>query len=370
MRRLLSAILPFIVAAPLAGQAEALRLPILVPVTGILALEGASQRDGALLALRDLPSGLHVEPQVIDTGSTPEGAVTAFELAMRDGTPVAVVAPILGTQMLALLPLADQRGVPLLTISGTAALTETGNRWIFRYFPGDPVVKIAQARFAVEKLAIKKPALLYQTTAYGQSGRRHLLDELARLGAPVVFEEALAPTVKDFTATLSKARAAGADALILQLHAGPTALLIGQARAQGFNLRIVAGSAMHQPATAALLSPGELKDVCAESASSPISGGSPQIDEFAAAYRKQFGAEPDAFALAQYDGVRHLIAALASGARTAQAVRDFLAASQHQGVAMRYTSDGAGNMAHDAVIVCYDGKSRIPALAARYAPAR
>jgi branched-chain amino acid transport system substrate-binding protein len=318
--------------------------------------------------LDGLPPGLKIEPQIIDTGATPEGAIVAFERALDGAKPLAIVAPILGTQMLALLPLAQQRGVPLLTISGTAKLTEMGNPWIFRYFPGDQVVKIAQARYAVEKLGIKKPALLFQTTAYGQSGREHLADQFAKLGAPLVFEEGLAPTVKDFSATLAKAKAAGADALILQLHAGPAALLIGQARGLGIDLPIVAGSAMHQPATAALLSPAELRNVCAETASSPISGGSAAIDAFATSFRARFGSEPDAFALAQYDAVRHLIAVIQAGAKDGEAVRKALAATTHDGLAMRYRSSGAGDMAHDAAIICFDGTSRRPAIVARYAP--
>jgi branched-chain amino acid transport system substrate-binding protein len=33
---------------------------------------------------------------------------------------------------------------------------------------------------------------------------------------------------------------------------------------------------------------------------------------------------------------------------------------------MTYQSDGKGNMAHDAIIVCYDGASRTPRIAKRY----
>ena len=36
------------------------------------------------------------------------------------------------------------------------------------------------------------------------------------------------------------------------------------------------------------------------------------------------------------------------------------------GLAMTYKSDGTGNMAHDAVIVCYRGGSRVPAIVRRY----
>ena len=39
----------------------------------------------------------------------------------------------------------------------------------------------------------------------------------------------------------------------------------------------------------------------------------------------------------------------------------------YQGVVTTYRSDGKGNMAHEAEIVCFDGTDRIPKPAARYA---
>ena len=40
---------------------------------------------------------------------------------------------------------------PVLTVSGTARLSEMGNPWFFRFFPGDGTVKVAHARYvAVE----------------------------------------------------------------------------------------------------------------------------------------------------------------------------------------------------------------------------
>lgn len=363
MTRLLSILLALCLL-PLPAVAET-RLPVLVPITGFLALEGTSQRNGALLALKHANAG--VKAEVLDTGVTPEGAVTAFERALSGGKPAAMVAPILGTQMLALLPLAEREKVALVTISGTAKITELDNKFVFRFFPGDEVVKLAQARYTVEKLGKKKPALVYQTTAYGQSGRQHLAEQFAKLGAPLVFEEGLATTVKDVLPALVKAQAAGADVLILHLHAPTTALAIGQARAQGIALPIVAGSAMHQPATADLLSPRDLAGVCAETAASPVSGGSAEMAKFTQDYRREFRSEPDAFAVAQYDGTMMVLAALKAGAKDGAHLSDYLSRQPHQGLAMRYRSDGKGNMAHDAVIVCFDGKSRVPTIVERYA---
>ena len=165
---------------------------------------------------------------------------------------------------------------------------------------------------------------------------------------------------------MERARAAGADSLLLQLHSGPTALAVRQAHGIGLGLPIVAGSAMHQPTTAALIEPVQLKGVCAETASSPMSDPRPEVVAFAEAYRQRFGAEPDAFALGQYDGMRMVLAAVADGAHTPQSVRDWLAGHLHAGLAMTYVSDGTGNMAHDAVIVCYYGTWRGPKIMKRY----
>ena len=368
MRRFLSILSATVFSASLlsgAARAGEASVPVLVPLTGFLSLEGTSQRNGAVLALKDAPAGVAVRSDVIDTGTSPEAAVTALERA-AGGKVTAVAASMLGTQMLAMLPLAQEYGIPLVTVSGTASITEQGNPWVFRFFPGDAVTKEAHARYVVEELGKKRPAVIYQTTAYGQSGKAHLEQAFKKLGVEPVFEEGVDPAAKDLLPVLTKALAAKPDVLVLHLHSGPTALFIRQAAASGVAVPIVSGSAMHQPSTAALLEPTELKGVCAETAASPISGGSPEVEAFTAAYRKAFNAEPDAFALGQYDGIRMVLEAVRNGAGSAEEVRKALSAGTHQGLAMTYRSDGKGNMAHSAVIVCYDGASRVPAIAKRY----
>ncbi|HJS32064.1 MAG TPA: ABC transporter substrate-binding protein [Alphaproteobacteria bacterium] len=353
-------------AATAHAESIEVNIPVLVPLTGFLSLEGNSQRNGALLALADPPKGIAVRFDVADTGASPEVAVNALERALGGGQVSAVVASMLGTQMLAMLPLARERRVPLLTVSGTAQITELGNPYVFRFFPGDEVTKTAHVRYAVEELGRRRPAIVYQTTAYGQSGRRHIVENLARLGVSPVFEQGIDVQIRDMSTILSKARATDPDVILLHLHSAPTALFVRQAAAMNLDAPIVAGSAMHQPPTAALLEPAELKNVCAEANASPVSGGSPELDRFLADYRATFGGEPDGFALAQYDAVRMTFAAVEAGARGADELAAALSRMTYDGLAMRYRSDGKGNMAHSAVIMCYDGASRVPRIVKRY----
>jgi branched-chain amino acid transport system substrate-binding protein len=369
-RRSAVAALALLPAAPAPAQTPEVRLPVLVPLTGFVALEGTSQRNGALLAVGQIRD-VALKPEVLDTAATPEAAVNAWTRAVGTPPPPAVIGPILGTEMLALLPLAKESGVPLLTISGTARLSELGVPQFFRFFPSDATVKVAHARYVVEKLGAKRPAVIYQSTAYGQSGHEQLAKTLAELGAPPVVEESIAPTINDLSPALLRAKAANPDVLVLHLHAASTVLAVRQARQLLPGLPIVAGSAMHQPATVALLEPAELKGVCAETAASPVSATSPPMRDFLAAYRAAYSSDPDAFAAAQFDAVQMLGHILSELAHTKQpvtpaAVQARLASEEWKGVVTTYKSDGKGNMAHEAEIICYDGTSRVPALAARY----
>ena len=78
---LAAAFVAAVAASPVAAQD--VRLPVLVPLTGFVALEGTSQRHGALLAAQQARD-VAFKPDVLDTQATPEAAVTAWERALGD----------------------------------------------------------------------------------------------------------------------------------------------------------------------------------------------------------------------------------------------------------------------------------------------
>lgn len=366
-RRVSSGLLISVAVTPMAAFAQVeINVPVLVPITGFLSLEGTSQRNGALLAIKNAPSGVKINSAVTDTGASPEGAITALERALSRDPVTAVVASMLGPQMLAMMPVALESKVPLITVSGTAAITEKQNPYVFRFFPGDSVAKAAHVRYVVEDLKKERVALVYQTTAYGQSGQHHITEQLKKAGLSPVMQEALDVSVKDMSAVIGKVQAANPDVIMLHLHGGPSALFLKQAAAAKVNLPVVAGSGLSQPSTVALLEPAELKGVCAETNASPIAGGSPEMEKFLAQYRAEFKSDPDGFAVGQYDATSMVIDAALKGAKTPEDMRRALATASFKGLAMTYKADAKGNMANSAIIICYDDKSRVPKIAKRY----
>jgi branched-chain amino acid transport system substrate-binding protein len=154
---------------------------------------------------------------------------------------------------------------------------------------------------------------------------------------------------------------------VVHTVAAPMALFIKQARAGGMALPVVTSSSLVEPTSTALFEPAELNNTCAETPSAPEARGDAAIKEWADAYKARFGIEPDGLALGQYDGVMMTLTLIAKGAKTPATLIEALNASTFKGVAMTYKSNGKGDMAHDADIVCWDGTSRIPKVVTHYA---
>jgi branched-chain amino acid transport system substrate-binding protein len=342
-------------------------IPIVMPITGFLSVEGGAQRNGALMALERAPANVKVHSQIYDTGTSATGAAAALDRALSARPAIAVAASIFGTEMVAMMPVAKEFKVPLLTISGLSRITESDNPYIFRFLPNDREIKVAHARYVVEKLNKKKIALVGDLTAYGQGGFKLLQEYFAKLGAKPVLEDSVAPDAKDMSPLLRKIRDSGADVIVIHTVAQPMSLIVKQARVSGIDLPIVTGSSLVEPHVTALFEPKELANVCAETPSVPEARATPEMKAWADAYKAKFGLEPDGLALGQYDAVMMALALIAGGADTPEKLMTGFHGTTYKGVAMTYKSNGKGDMAHDAEIVCWNGTSRIPSVAAHYA---
>lgn len=350
------------------AKAADVYLPIVMPITGFLSVEGGSQRNGAVMALEQAPGGAKIDFPVFDTGTSATGAATALDKALSSKKAIAAAVSVFGTEMIAMMPVAADYKVPLLTISGLAQITESGNPYIFRFLPNDREIKVAHARYVVEVLKKAKPALISDTTAYGQGGFKLLKENFAKLGVKLAYEDSsLAPDTKDMSPLLSKIKASGADAIVVHSVSTPMTLIVKQARAAGMTLPIINSSSIVEPTATALFEPAELAGVCAETPSAPEARANPKIKAWADAYTKKFGIEPDGLALGQYDGVMMALSLIAKGAKTPAELGAALQKETYEGVAMTYKSNGKGDLAHDADIVCWDGKSRIPNIVKHYA---
>lgn len=358
-----------VVAAVLLGSAPARAAdPIVVGLTVSLttdfALVGLSQQNGAMMAVEEINKAGGVKGRPIklvseDTANSNTVAVNGLHRALRE-KPVAVLGPVWGTQNLAMEPVIREARVPIISPTGTRKVTQLGNKYVFRFFTHDGIAKWGQARFAVEKLGARKPAILTVNDEYGISGRDIMTKALEGLGAKPVAVEAMATSDKDVTAQLRNIQRSGADVLLTQIHPAPIAIVVKQARQLGLNIPHVASNALILPSTLGLVDGPDVDGVYVETVIVPSVDPNPKIQDWLKRYQARFGKVGDHFALLEYDITYMLARAMeeAGPEITADAVQQKLRSLKYEGLVTLYESDEEGNLNHLVSIYRLDANKK------------
>jgi branched-chain amino acid transport system substrate-binding protein len=353
--------------APLRA-ADPIKIGLVASLTSDWALVGILQKNAAVMAVEEFNAaggagGRPVELLVEDGGNSNTVALGALNKVLA-ADPVVFLAPLWGTQLLAMLPTVEKSGPPTLSTTGTRKVTQLGNRWYFRYFPHDGITKTAATDFAVMELGKKKVAIMYVANEYGQSGRDIIVEALKKHGlAPVALESHNA-TDKDMSGQLLKVKRAGADVIISQAHTTDTALILKKQRELGIDIPHVASSAASQPAMLKLVTEADVNGVYVETAAVPAIDQRPAVQRWSKVYEERFKTAPDVFALLYYDATRMALRAIKDVGPDREKVRGWLERTPHEGLATTYVCDAEHNCNHKAVIIRYDGKT--PAIVKTY----
>ncbi|MBV9523103.1 MAG: ABC transporter substrate-binding protein, partial [Alphaproteobacteria bacterium] len=119
-----------------AKAAEPVKIGVLLPRSGFLALIGQACQRGCDLAVPLLKErGYDVELMNADSESSPDVARTQAEKLIREGAHIIMGAFESGATA-AIAQVAEQRGVPcVINIGSEPRITEQGYRFVFRNFP-------------------------------------------------------------------------------------------------------------------------------------------------------------------------------------------------------------------------------------------
>ncbi|MGH8803380.1 MAG: ABC transporter substrate-binding protein [Polaromonas sp.] len=123
---------------------------------------------------------------------------------------------------MAMAPLVDKAGVPLISLSGAVVVVEPVKKWIFKTPHTDRMA--AEKVFEdMKKRGFTKVGLLSETSGFGQSGAKETRAVAQQFGITLVADETYGPKDTDVTAQLAKIRgAAGVQALfVFGLGQGP-----------------------------------------------------------------------------------------------------------------------------------------------------
>ncbi len=211
------------------------------PFTGGSSSMGVSMRDGVKLAVDEInkAGGVLGRPiQLIerdDEAKNEVGVQIAQELINKEKV-VATLGFINTGVAQAAQRFYQESEIPVLNNVATGSILT--NQWpdqkvnyVFRTSANDIIQSAMISNEAVTRLGLKKPAILADSTNYGQLGREDLTLALSKLNVKPVAAEKFNIGDTDMTAQVLKAKEAGAD-VILTYAIGPELAQIANAMAK------------------------------------------------------------------------------------------------------------------------------------------
>jgi branched-chain amino acid transport system substrate-binding protein len=206
------------------AQGAALKVGVLLPRSGAQAGIGQDCFRGVEIAGPILKANGFPDLQIMsaDTETSVDTARARAEKLIADGAQLLVGAFDSG-QSSAIAQVAEQKGIPfVINIAAAPPITEQGYKFVFRNFPiagsilGDAFVNQKEI-FAETGVTPKSVVFLHCNDTFGTAMKNGIGAVMPKFNMPYTIKETISydPTARDLSVEISKAKATGADALLV-----------------------------------------------------------------------------------------------------------------------------------------------------------
>jgi branched-chain amino acid transport system substrate-binding protein len=315
-----AAALPFAPAIVRAQSGNVLKFGHIQPLTGPSAAYGIRARDGALLAVDEINAAggwtdakgqkHQLEMAVGDMVNDPKQAITLFRQYATDAQVIASVGPTNSVGFVPLVPVAGQLKLPLIG-NGSGAPIKEWNTYAYRVNPISSLAVPILVKKVVDKLKVKRLAVIYDQTQDAQAGDAEVCKHLAgKLGYEVVAFEAFRANDQDFSPQIAKIRSLRPDAIYVAGATGDGIKVVSQIRESGIDKPLITGFGSFQDPVYWDGTKGGVKGDftwLAQDLSSPTAQLKGFLDKYNARFPQQ---EATSFSTFGYDSVHTLVEAL------------------------------------------------------------
>ncbi len=343
-------------AAPKTPGGEPIVIGAVLPLTGELAVFGASAFNGMRMAVDEANAaggalGRPLELLPRDDKGDVEAGLAAYRASMDIDGAVAIAGSLTSKISLAGAPSCQAAGVPMVSPTSTNPLvTEIGD-YIFRAAFIDPYQGPMAAGFAVDSLGARTAACLFNGGIdYCVGIAETFRAEFERRGGTVTAFAAHGWYPEDAADLVAKVVAGNPDLIVLADYYNEAADLAMMARALGYQGVFLGPDGWDSP---------QLVDIAGHAIEGSYfithwhpESASPESLRFADAYRFRYGADPDTLAVCGYESVKVIIEGIrAAGGIDGAALRDAIAATKLVLPTGRFAFDGKRNPVKSAAVV-------------------
>ena len=271
-----------------------------------LALKQANQNGGVL--------GKQINLIVADNKSeASEAANAATKLISQDGVKV-LLGPATTSNMLAASQIATDNKIPAITPTGTNPKITVENGqvkpYIFRSCFIDPLQGEVMANFATKTLNAKTAAIYIDSSSdYSKGLAEVFAKKFTEAGGTVVAQESFLQKDQDFKSTLTKLKATNPEVIFIPAYYEEVGKIVKQARELGITAKLLGADGWDDSKLVDIAGAQPLNDTYFCSHYSEQDNDS-NVKDFIAAYKAEYGEEPNVFAALGYDAGKMLVDAI------------------------------------------------------------
>ena len=209
------------VAGLASGQDAVVKIGHVAPMSGSQAHYGKDNENGVRMAIEDLNAqnvtigGKKIKFEIVaedDAADPKQGTAAAQKLC--DSKVAGVVGHLNSGTTIPASKIYNDCGLPMITGAATNPnLTKPGYKNVFRIIANDNALGAGLALYAVDKLMLKKVAIIDDRTAYGQGVAEVFKKTATAKGMTVVDEQFTTDKATDFMAILTAIKAKNPDAI-------------------------------------------------------------------------------------------------------------------------------------------------------------
>ena len=326
-------------------------------LSGPSAAYGTAIRAGLELALDEVNEkgvldGRKIPLPLDHTGGTQDQAINAARKLVGRDHVVTVIGPTLSNEMFAVGPVVNDRKIPIIGTSTTAAgITAIGDDVFRTSLPESDVIPVTLDY--AKKHGVKTIALMYANDdAFSKSGFDTMKAAAEKAGLGILTIEAFGNKDTDFSAQLTKIKALHPDAVGISALVEPVSGVLLQARQLGFGKEttFIGGNGSNWPKLGEIA--GAASDVLIVGSPWFIGKADAKNEAFVKAFRTRFGHDPDQFAAQAYDCM-HIVAEAVdrAGAAEPDKIREALLKTNYNGVMGPFTFTPGRDPASTAGVV-------------------
>lgn len=338
-----------------AASAESVKVGLIAPLTGEVAVYGNAVKEAVQLYIDDFNAADHpfdINLIIYDDKGDPTEAMNAYNKLVYQDDIAVLLGPVTSSPTFGVAEASVDDGIPALTPTATHPDVTTYGDNFFRACFEDPFQGGSMAKFASSELKATTAAIIYNNADTYSIGLRDAFMKTAEeVGLTVTTTEAYGASDIDFRAQLTNIIKTNPDVLFIPYYYNVTYMICSQARELGYT-----GTFLGVDGTDGVLS--------IEGADVSVFDGmyfanhysadsdSPVTQAFIKEYTDKYGATPNALAALGYDGAMIVCDALErvnndgvkiDGESSYEAIIEALRATEVDGVTGHITFDENNN---------------------------